>query len=87
MNIAPTIMRAAKLVLEHITENDYLFSVTANNKDWDVYRVILSDISGQIAFTMEGDNVVVGWLGPGQQSEEEIIKQLNIGMPLEIPDA
>lgn len=87
-DITPIILKACLAVVPRLTDKDYMFSVEALEKVWDVYRVNLPDGQvGQIALRLEGENVEFGWLGPRERRPAEIAHIIEFGFNTNLPDA
>jgi hypothetical protein len=88
-DLTPIILKACLAVVPTLKEEDFMFTIEALDRFWDVYRVTLSDGQvGQIAFTMDHQNeITFGWLGPRERSPEDIKHLLTRGFNTTIPDA
>jgi hypothetical protein len=88
-SFAPLLLKACVAAAQHVKEEDFMFTVEAAGFGWDVYRVVLDDQVGQIAFRLTEDKqVCFGWLGPRERPPADIQHIIEHGLfNQDIPDA
>lgn len=89
MDISKTVVDAVRayVLAGRLHKRDFQFSVEAAGHTWDVYRIHIGDLSGQLAFYLENGFSIIGYFGPGNRKPEEMQELLTHGLPWRLPDA